>query len=192
MRVSWCRSSPRAKTYTSRCGAVARHAGSEKRPSASVPHRPQRPPVGVPELDHAVGDRRRLRRRAAARSAARRRSSGHELVLGTAAEADRVVRPDGLRRRARQRHGSSSGVVRGRRGRGRCPSGSRAPTRARVVSRSNRATSSARAVGSRTELKIGSYANSGSPGKYICVTSRCVNARPKSEKWMCAGRQAFS
>ena len=52
--------------------------------------------------------------------------------------------------------------------------------------------SSARApAGSRTELKIGSWPNSGSPGKYICVTSRCVNARPNSEKWMCAGRHAL-
>jgi hypothetical protein len=48
------------------------------------------------------------------------------------------------------------------------------------------------ARGSRTAWKIGSYSKSGSPGKYICVTSRCVNNRPKSEKWMCAGRQAFS
>ena len=35
-------------------------------------------------------------------------------------------------------------------------------------------------------------ANSGSPGKYIWVTSRSVNARPKTEKWMCDGRHAFS
>ena len=48
-----------------------------------------------------------------------------------------------------------------------------------------------RSFSSRTELKIGSWKNSGSSGKYICVTSRCVNARPNSEKWMCAGRQAF-
>ena len=48
-----------------------------------------------------------------------------------------------------------------------------------------------RAAGSRTELKIGSWAKSGSPGKYIWVTSRWVNARPNSEKWMCAGRQAL-
>ena len=43
----------------------------------------------------------------------------------------------------------------------------------------------------RTELKIGSNSNSGSPGKYIWVTSRSVNARPKTEKWMWFGRQAF-
>ena len=49
-----------------------------------------------------------------------------------------------------------------------------------------------RARGSRTDWKIGSYAKSGSPGKYICVTSRSVNARPKTERWMCAGRQALS
>ena len=35
---------------------------------------------------------------------------------------------------------------------------------------------------SGAELKIGSWANSGSPGKNIWVTSRCVNARPNSEK----------
>jgi hypothetical protein len=40
-------------------------------------------------------------------------------------------------------------------------------------------------------LKIGSWKNSGSPGKNIWVTRRWVKARPKSEKWMCAGRQAF-
>ncbi len=48
-----------------------------------------------------------------------------------------------------------------------------------------------RALGSGTELKIGSCAKSGSPGKYICVISRWVNARPNSEKWMCAGRHAL-
>ena len=41
------------------------------------------------------------------------------------------------------------------------------------------------------DWKIGSSANSGSPGKYICVISRWVNALPKSEKWMCAGRHAL-
>ena len=66
------------------------------------------------------------------------------------------------------------------------------PLRLAWRSRSKRGIIRSRARGSRTELKIGSYANSGSPGKYICVTSRWVNARPKSEKWMCAGRQALS
>ena len=57
---------------------------------------------------------------------------------------------------------------------------------------SKRATIRSRACASRTDWKIGSYSNSGSPGKYICVTSRVANAGPNSEKWMCAGRQAFS
>ncbi len=48
-----------------------------------------------------------------------------------------------------------------------------------------------RAFGSLTELKIGSNGNSGSPGKYICVTSRDRNEWPNTEKWMCAGRQAL-
>ncbi len=38
------------------------------------------------------------------------------------------------------------------------------------------------ALASGIELKIGSYLNSGSPGKYIWVTSRWVNACPNSEK----------
>ena len=60
-----------------------------------------------------------------------------------------------------------------------------------VRPRSNLAIIRSRALRSGTELKIGSWAKSGSPGKYICVISRWVNARPNSEKWMCAGRQAF-
>jgi hypothetical protein len=44
----------------------------------------------------------------------------------------------------------------------------------------------------RTALKIGSWKKSGSPGKYICVTSRVANAVPNSDMWMCAARQAFS
>jgi hypothetical protein len=42
---------------------------------------------------------------------------------------------------------------------------------------------------SGTLWKIGSMASRGSPGKNICVMSRCANALPNSEKWMCAGRQ---
>ncbi len=30
-----------------------------------------------------------------------------------------------------------------------------------------------------------------SPGKYICVTSRCVNDDPNTEKWMWGGRHAL-
>ena len=47
------------------------------------------------------------------------------------------------------------------------------------------------AFSSGTELKIGSSGSSGSPGKYIWVTSRWVNARPNSEKSMGHGRQAL-
>ena len=45
----------------------------------------------------------------------------------------------------------------------------------------------ARALSSAVQLKIGSAASSGSPGKYICVTRRVAKAGPKTEKWMCAG-----
>ena len=61
-----------------------------------------------------------------------------------------------------------------------------------VAARSKRAIIRSRARGSRTELKIGSWPNSGSSGKYIWVTRRWVKARPNSEKWMWAGRQALS
>ena len=44
-------------------------------------------------------------------------------------------------------------------------------------------------IGDRVEDRI--LRKSGSPGKYIWVTSRCGNASPNSEKWMCAGRQAL-
>ena len=40
-------------------------------------------------------------------------------------------------------------------------------------------------------LKIGSKAKSGSPGKYICVTSRGKKLRPNTEKCTCAGRHAL-
>ena len=46
--------------------------------------------------------------------------------------------------------------------------------------------------GSGTELRMGSSGMSGSPGKYICVTSLLARAGPNSEKWTCAGRQALS
>ena len=99
---------------------------------------------------------------------------------------DREVRTDGLRWRRREdqappRTASPPGRA------GRCRTRTRAPSPA--ASRGSRSARSS-ACGPRssgTELKIGSYGKSGSPGKYICVTSRCANARPSSEKWMCAG-----
>ena len=39
-----------------------------------------------------------------------------------------------------------------------------------------------RAFSSAVQLKMGSKASSGSPGKYICVTSRVANAGPNNEK----------
>ena len=60
-----------------------------------------------------------------------------------------------------------------------------------VFSRSKLATMRWRAFSSVTELKIGSNGNSGSPGKYIWVTSRDRNEWPNTEKWMWFGRQAL-
>src|SRR5262245_48837002 len=144
------------------------------------------PAAAVPDLDHAVGDRDAF---AVEEPADQLHGTGvrarRELVVGPAAEADLVVRPDRLRRR--RVHEPSKGVER------MTMSHSYASAHSGcAASRSKRATSSSRELGSRTELKMGSNGKSGSPGKYICVTSRCVKRRPKSEKWMCAGRQAFS
>ena len=46
-------------------------------------------------------------------------------------------------------------------------------------------------LGQRIDAKIGSNGKRGSSGKYICVMSRSEKARPKTEKWMWAGRHAF-
>src|SRR5919204_3926342 len=107
-------------------------------------------------------------------------------------QADREVGPDGLRRRHPEpAHacGSSNATASGPRStmshlKPSCQWSS-------VVPQSCRETMRSRTFGSCTELKIGSSEKSGSSGKYICVTSRWVNARPNSEKWMCAGRQAL-
>jgi hypothetical protein len=37
---------------------------------------------------------------------------------------------------------------------------------------------------------MASWRISGSPSKYIWVIRRCAKEWPKTEKWMCAGRQA--
>ena len=72
----------------------------------------------------------------------------------------------------------------------RCPNGTPAPTRG----------CSGRGRTAATRLSgppgRGSTGRSGQreqrvPGKYIWVTMRCVNSLPNTEKWMCAGRQAF-
>ena len=64
----------------------------------------------------------------------------------------------------------------------RCRTGSRAPTPA--VSGRGRTTTpcAACARSSGIDCSIGSYGNSGSLGKYICVTRRVRNDRPKIEK----------
>ena len=60
------------------------------------------------------------------------------------------------------------------------------------MSQSKAETSRLRAFSSAVQLKMGSADSSGSPGKYIWVTSLVAKAGPKTEKWMCAGRHAFS
>ena len=105
-------------------------------------------------------------------------------------QPDVQVRPDRLRAGQRDAQSSSGSPASGCGRRRRCRTGSRAPSRARSASRSNSTPAASRAP-ARTDWKIGSIASSGSPGKYICVTSRSVKARPNSEKWMWFGRHAF-
>src|SRR5262249_42242480 len=140
----------------------------------AAPCRP--PPGGVPELDEAVRDRLALPVEQHPRELD---APWLEHALVAAAQPHRVIRANCLRRRARQRHRpSSSGVV---------PRPPRPSTMSHlnpsahsgsVVSMSKLAIMSARALGSRTAVEIGSYGISGSPGKYIWVTSRSVNSRP--------------
>src|SRR5579872_7208258 len=61
-----------------------------------------------------------------------------------------------------------------------------------VVSRSKRDIKRSRPRWSGIELRIGSSGMRGSPGKYICVTSRLESQGPNTEKWMCAGRHALA
>ena len=138
MRVSWCLSKPRAKTYASTCG-VSGATRNEKRPSASVPQRPHSRFAAskISITPSTTGSSCPSSSRPTSAHAVR-----HQLVLRPPAEPDREERPDGLRRRARKRHVSTAASPR----RGRCPTGSRAPTpaassRGRSARRAARATS---------------------------------------------------
>ena len=123
-----------------------------------------------------------------------RGSSGSTRCVGTSSRRSPIERYgpavwEGVRPSASVMCGSSSGVA------SRPPRtmSQRNPSAwsGSVSSRSKLLTRRLRAASSRTELKIGSNGKSGSSGKYICVIRRSVKARPKSEKWMCAGRHAF-
>ena len=184
---------------------------NSNQPSSTVPQRPKPaepvlerhvvpvvggvrvPPrrVRLPDLDHAVGhgiavpvhelppdpDRPRI--------VVRDERRPHLLVE----EADGEVRPDRLRRRQPERlsHRAAPRAASPPGRRRRCRSGSREPTSGSVRSSSKSQIRRSRACSSGIELKIGSNGKSGSPGKYICVTSRSGKARPKTEMWMCAG-----
>src|SRR5262249_51909817 len=92
-------------------------------------------------------------------------------------QGNREERSDGLRGRPqRLLHGVASGPPRTMSNRN--PSA----VSGTVLSMSKRAMSRSRTAGSGIDWKIGSYSNSGSPGKYICVTRRWWNERPNTEK----------
>ena len=178
-------SSPRANTSTIRCGAcappgdAARACGSRTRSGPSASHPDAAPAevgavapvlVGLPDLDHRVRHRLALAVEHAPGQTHGAGLPGDELV--------RAARRAGRSRRTARRSATasldrahvSSGVASARRAR--CRSGSRAPTPARS-SRGRSAQTAARAPSGRARSgRSGRSANSGSPGKYICVTSR--------------------
>ena len=198
-RVSSGFSSPRAKTSTDTYGAPAPPGLTVTKlylPSASVPHRPQPKPAGARRARRAARSppsrraparpRRRARgRRSGAPPAARDRPAGAARAMQRPNEKNGPTVCDGV---APARHHPPPASRRGRRAR--CRTGTPAPTPESSCPSRGRDQPLARR-GSRTDWKIGSAANSGSPGKYICVTRRSVNARPKIEKWMWAGRHAL-
>ena len=69
----------------------------------------------------------------------------------------------------------------------RCRTGSASESSCTPALRSSGAISCCTAASFGIERRIGHVAISGSPAKYICVTSRCAQPVPNSEKWMCAG-----
>ncbi len=88
------------------------------------------------------------------------------------------------------RHGQGSPWVSNSVRATRCRNGSRGPLRSGGLPVES-AISRSRARSSDTQVYIGSASSNGSPGKYICVTSRVRKDGPNSEKWMCEGRHAL-
>ena len=145
-------------------------AGDEEREAAlGVRAGAAEPVLGAPELEQGVADGafpRRRRRRPSIADA----STG-QLVLRRARR--------GRARRTGRPSATVSSRLEGRRAQDDVPPVARAPTRARSSPGRTGRSRRSRARGSRTELKIGSCSKSGSPGKYICVTSRCVQHLPE-------------
>ena len=164
-----------------RCGSVPsrrrRRTGHRRRPARSRPGRPARAPGAVehPALrsDRACG--------------APATSSACDVD-----EAELEERPDRLRRRARQAHAFSSGVA-PRAAEHDVEACKRAPTRASSSARSKRADHALarRRVAHRLVDRV-VRRTAGRRGSTSASRAARVNARPKTEKWMCAGRQALS
>ena len=170
-------SRPRANTHDLEVRRLRRPPAGLARHEAEAPAvvgaaAARTPPVRLPDLDQRVGHRlaravehRPATRTAPARRAGRarsRRAAQSPMRRNGPTVCDGVARASLVAPRA-----ASSGR------RARCRTGSRAPAPASSSPGRSAQTIRSRACGSRTELKIGSYGKSGSPGKYICVTSRC-------------------
>ena len=137
--------------------------GVAARPGSPARSRPGRRRTGVAvavEDGPADPDRVRGRRR------------GDELVRAVVGQPDVQERPDGLRRGRQRAPRSCSSIGVASRPRSTMSNSIASAHSGTVASRSKRRDHALAVRSSRTELKIGSWANSGSPGKYIWVTSR--------------------
>ena len=156
--------------------ALARRSGyrPRHRPDRSRSPHPERPRRRRPGHGPATGCARLACQATRSARDSRWRSGRSERTARRSATRSR----SGAVRRscALLRTGSSRGRA------GRCRSGSRAPIPARSDRDRSCEISRCRARSSGIELKIGSCGNSGSFGKYICVTSRERNDVPNSEK----------
>ena len=131
--------------------------------------RPARPP----DLDQRVGHGLAVAVEHAARDRdGARPSRATSSVLIGRAQADREERPDRLRRRRAGSSAHSSIGVAVAAAEHDVEAVAERPLRHRSSPSRTRETSRSRAAGSRTTGRSGRTANSGSPGKYICVTSR--------------------
>ena len=188
-RASRCASAragaARARRRTPRATlAPSRRHQERKRPAVRrCRSAPSAAPAAIPDLDHPVGDRRalpvesvpisstpgRVRARSARSGTGRSRRTGPTVCDGVLGDALTAPRAASCRAAAAEDD---------------VPLVAERPLRLGRL-QVEAATSSSRDFGSRTELKIGSYSNSGSPGKYICVTSRCGELRARRPRSGC-------
>src|SRR6185437_1226143 len=156
--------------------------------------------IGLPDLDQridcrlaALADDPPRKQHDLARGRRRARRTRREIVRARRNEMRRKERADRLRRRRRRDQPPLHASIQGVPARPRSTMSKAKPSAGTGASglSTTRQTRRSRAAASGTLLMSRSWALSGSPGKYICVTSRLIALEPKSEKWICGGRHQF-